>query len=444
MFRSSCCVCSPRCSIPVGWMRVLASIPASFLHVSMSPWSQPWTLPSFPHECDRPWVHEMWFRSRQIRVDHPRPSSGRSPHFVQHVKMKPKPSLPDPKHAAMRLVACACTIYVAYLAQGIVQENLAVAKYGSMGKKLPHVVVLNLLQAVGAALTAAILNNAVRRRRSKSRNVHRSGNNGDAMEREKRGAFEQPSNAPIWAFVPPALSNSIGPACGVVALRYIPYPAQVLAKSCKMLPVMAMGVLVGRKRYATSEYLCGMMVSMGIALFALFKPHGGTASKLETDNAPMGYALCLVNLLMDGYTNAAQDKIHDRYRNTSALDMMFWMNIWGSCIMSTYFYGFTSIGSDTNHFVVEHPKVLQDMALFCACGIIGQLGIFYTIQEFGSLVATIVTTTRKFFSILLSVVWYGNALITEQWMGVFLVFSGLMGNIWIKQQKRRKQKAKDD
>lgn len=358
--------------------------------------------------------------------------------------MKPSPPLRMPTHAAMRLVACACAIYVAYLAQGIVQENLAVATYGWNGEKLPHVVILNLLQAIGAAITAAILNQAIRSRKEEKRSDPTKGGGKDAVIESKRSTIEGPRNAPIWAFVPPALSNSIGPACGVVALRYIPYPAQVLAKSCKMLPVMAMGVLVGRKRYTTAEYLCGILVSLGIALFALFKPHGGSASKLDTDNAPFGYTLCLVNLIMDGYTNAAQDKIHDRYRNTSALDMMFWMNVWGSCIMSTYFYGFTNIGSNTNRFVLQHPMVLKDMALFCGCGIIGQLGIFYTIQEFGSLVATIVTTTRKFFSILISVIWYGNALIIEQWMGVFLVFSGLMGNIWIKQQKRHKPKKKDD
>jgi hypothetical protein len=42
------------------------------------------------------------------------------------------------------------------------------------------------------------------------------------------------------------------------------------------------------------------------------------------------------------------------------------------------------------------------MLLFCLCGAVGQLFIFATIKRFGSLLNTLVTTTRKFFNILLS------------------------------------------
>ena len=46
-----------------------------------------------------------------------------------------------------------------------------------------------------------------------------------------------------------------------------------------------------------------------------------------------------------------------------------------------------------------------DILLFCACGAVGQLFIFATIKTFGSLLNTLVTTTRKFFNILLSGGW---------------------------------------
>ena len=38
------------------------------------------------------------------------------------------------------------------------------------------------------------------------------------------------------------------------------------------------------------------------------------ASKLAAPNAPLGYALCLINLAFDGYTNAAQDEVHRKYQ----------------------------------------------------------------------------------------------------------------------------------
>ena len=37
------------------------------------------------------------------------------------------------------------------------------------------------------------------------------------------------SQAPVTAFWSSSISNAIGPACGIVALKYISYPAQVFA-----------------------------------------------------------------------------------------------------------------------------------------------------------------------------------------------------------------------
>ena len=48
------------------------------------------------------------------------------------------------------------------------------------------------------------------------------------------------------------------------------------------------------------------------------------------------------------------------------------------------------------------PQAGYDVLLFCLCGAVGQLFIFATIKRFGSLLNTLVTTTRKFFNILLS------------------------------------------
>ena len=81
--------------------------------------------------------------------------------------------------------------------------------------------------------------------------------------------------------------------------------AQVLAKSCKMIPVMVMGTLIGGKFYSALEYACALMIAAGISLFARQSSSKVTA-KLAAPNAPLGYALCLVNLVFDGYTNAAQ------------------------------------------------------------------------------------------------------------------------------------------
>ena len=67
----------------------------------------------------------------------------------------------------------------------------------------------------------------------------------------------------------------------------------------------------------------------------------------------------------------------------------------------------------------------------------GQLFIFGTIKTFGALVNTLICTTRKFFNILLSVLWNGNPLLPQQWLAVTLVFVGLLTSSIAKSGKRR-------
>jgi UDP-galactose transporter B1 len=73
-------------------------------------------------------------------------------------------------------------------------------------------------------------------------------------------------------------------------------------------------------------------------------------------------------------------------------------------------------------FCEAHPQVIKDILLFGLMGSIGQCFIFFTLENFGSLVLVTVTVTRKMFSILLSVFWFGHSLSFGQWSSVFLVF----------------------
>lgn len=53
-----------------------------------------------------------------------------------------------------------------------------------------------------------------------------------------------------------------------------------------------------------------------------------------------------------------------------------------------------------------------------------QTFIFMTVVYFGPLTCSIVTTTRKFFTILGSVLLFGNIITPLQWLGTILVFLG--------------------
>ena len=61
------------------------------------------------------------------------------------------------------------------------------------------------------------------------------------------------------------------------ALSWVNYPTQVIGKSCKPIPVMILGVLVGGKKYPLLKYLFTLMIVGGVALF-MYKDKAGKVS----------------------------------------------------------------------------------------------------------------------------------------------------------------------
>lgn len=92
-------------------------------------------------------------------------------------------------------------------------------------------------------------------------------------------------------------------------------------------------------------------------------------------------------------------------------------------------------------YLNEHPDLWQTLIAFALTSAFGQLFVFYTIRTFDSLVLTTITTTRKFFTIVLSVVWYGHSLNSRQWGSVGIVFAGLVLDAYMGDMEKRKKKA---
>ncbi|CAG0885461.1 unnamed protein product [Cyprideis torosa] len=96
--------------------------------------------------------------------------------------------------------------------------------------------------------------------------------------------------------------------------------------------------------------------------------------------------------------------------------------------LSRYFSGTSgSMTVRVQHVVPRHgiSVVIIEVVAGIRVIVFRQLFIFLTVANFGPLPCSIVTTTRKFFTVLGSVIIFGNVLITRQWIGTVLVFTGL-------------------
>jgi UDP-galactose transporter B1 len=206
------------------------------------------------------------------------------------------------------------------------------------------------------------------------------------------------------------------------ALMWVNYPTQVVGKSCKPIPVLLLGVLIGRKRYPALKYLFILLIVIGVAMF-MYKD-GATAAVKEDSAGYLGFGeiLLLVSLTCDGLTGAVQERMKSEHQTKSG-HMMRAMNKWSIFYLAVALAGTGEIWEFVA-FVGRFPDVIWQLALFSITSALGQYFIFMCVSEFGPLPCSIVTTTRKFFTVLASVVFFGNSLAQRQWIGATFVFMG--------------------
>lgn len=224
----------------------------------------------------------------------------------------------------------------------------------------------------------------------------------------------------------------------MVALRYVTFITRILGKSCKSIPVMLVGVLLG-KRFAFKKYVSVVVLSIGVAIFlvgtAHEKQHRAVQHNEEHDhvhehertpNMFLGISLLLVSLIFDGATGALEDKYMEKY-HIGAFDLMYVVNIY-KCVFSAV--GMVVMG-EVPEFLEYVVPSLPNLVLLSLTGAMGQAFIFYTISKFGALTTSIIGTCRKVLSIVLSVIMFGHVLSGEQTIGLALSFVGIGFN-WVK------------
>lgn len=75
-----------------------------------------------------------------------------------------------------------------------------------------------------------------------------------------------------------------------MALQHVNYPTQVVGKSCKPIPIMVLGVLLGRRRYSLRKYFFVTLIVLGVALF-LYKKNIFDSNFLTGKEASSGASL---------------------------------------------------------------------------------------------------------------------------------------------------------
>ncbi|XP_003393452.1 solute carrier family 35 member B1 [Bombus affinis] len=296
-----------------------------------------------------------------------------------------------------KLLFCAIGIFVCYFHFGMLQEKITRGQYGDekSSEKFTYMFTLVFFQCLINYLFAKT----------------------SLLTIMKQGE----DTTPKTYYALSALTYLLAMVCSNMALQFVSYPTQVIGKAGKPIPVMILGVLLGNKVYPVRKYLFVFLVVIGVALF-MYKDVNPLKKHSEGQTA-FGELLLLLSLTMDGLTSAVQERMRAEHNSKSG-HMMLNMNGW-----SAIFSGIVIIASgelvEFIKFLHRYPFIIWHIATFSVAGAFGQYFIFLTVAEFGPLPCSIITTTRKFFTVLGSILIFGNSLTFRQWLGTFIVFAGL-------------------
>jgi solute carrier family 35 (UDP-galactose transporter), member B1 len=217
------------------------------------------------------------------------------------------------------------------------------------------------------------------------------------------------------------------------SLRFVSYPVAVLGKSCKMIPTMVMGLLIERRQYKLQQWCAALCISCGIALFHISRLQDtnddNSHFSTKNDNYWKGMLLLFLSLCMDGLLGACQGMLKrpdskDKQRPPTAVETMLFVNLYALVLLVPMAVA-SGQWYDGLRLLMRNGPLQSNVAILNAVVAVGQIFIFLTITWYSSLVTTTITTTRKFFTILFSVLHFGHAFSIGQWTSVVLVFSGL-------------------
>ena len=188
---------------------------------------------------------------------------------------KDKPTAPEKDTSIFKLVTCFLGIFVSYLLFGICLEKITRGTYGESDKfNFPKVLVF--LQCIINALFA------------KGMTIYKRGSARDFVR----------DRTPVWLYACCGASYMLAMLSSTTALKYVPYPTQVIGKACKPIAVMILGILLAGKRYGLQKIVCVVIIVIGVIMF-MYNPEKAGDSGFEFG---WGEIFLLGSLFLDGFT----------------------------------------------------------------------------------------------------------------------------------------------
>ncbi|KAK8321757.1 hypothetical protein V6Z12_A12G121000 [Gossypium hirsutum] len=109
------------------------------------------------------------------------------------------------------------------------------------------------------------------------------------------------------------------------SLAFLNYPAQLMFKSTKVLPVMVMGAFIPglRRKYPAHEYISAILLVVGLILFTL------ADAQTSPNFSVVGVVMVTGALVMDSFLGNLQEAIFTLNPETTQMEMLFCSTVVG-------------------------------------------------------------------------------------------------------------------
>eukprot|EP00919_Chromeraceae_sp_WS-2016_P024465 GHVR01057782.1.p1 GENE.GHVR01057782.1~~GHVR01057782.1.p1 ORF type:complete len:357 (+),score=55.85 GHVR01057782.1:47-1072(+) len=315
-------------------------------------------------------------------------------------------------------VSCVFGIYACYMTSSLVQEGIYLSGDPSKeGESFTYPMFLVFSLSLGCAITGLIysmFNNNFNLKKALSVLYQHPKSDDDSNNLK---ISKNINKEIILDFFLTSLSYIGAMLASNYALMQVNYPTQVLVKSAKMVPIVVGNFLIFSRKYPWYDYMSVFAVSSALAMYNLSRIKSSPGQTIT------GLVLCCVSLLCDGLTGPRQDKINRKYVVTST-DHLVLLNLFALIPAGISFI--TIEGIEPILYCSKHPQVILLVCLYCLCNTVGQFFVFMALTNFGALYLALITTTRKFFTVFASVVYYRHSQTGTQWLAVAILFSSLV------------------
>ncbi|KAJ6679575.1 SOLUTE CARRIER FAMILY 35 MEMBER B [Salix purpurea] len=180
------------------------------------------------------------------------------------------------------------------------------------------------------------------------------------------------------------------------SLAFLNYPAQIMFKSTKVLPVMVMGAFIPglRRKYPAHEYASALLLVVGLILFTL------ADAQTSPNFSMVGVVMISGALIMDAFLGNFQEAIFTLNPETTQMEMLFCSSVVGLpfLIPPMVLTGelFKAWNSCSQHPYVYLVLVFEAMATF-----VGQVSVLSLIALFGAATTAMVHSSHNHFLVLI-------------------------------------------